>query len=61
MLMVGSLMRKKKQADTTQLSPHMIIEFLMKLMKHVDMGVKVTLFFISRKFVRKIESEKMER
>lgn len=44
MFTVGGLMRRKKQADTTQLSPHMIIEFFVNLMECVDMGVKVILF-----------------
>ena len=60
MFIVGGLMRRKKQADTTQLSVHMIIEFLMRLMERVDMGVKVTLFFMSRIIVRKIQFVKME-
>lgn len=54
-------MRRKKQADKTQLTVHMIIEFLMRLMERADMVVKVTLFFTSRIIVRKIQFEKMER
>jgi len=61
MLIVGGLMRRKKQADKTQLSVHMIIEFLMRLMERADMGVKVTLSFTSRIIVRKIQFQKMER
>lgn len=61
MLIMGGLIRNKKQADKTQLSVHMIIEFLMWLMERADMGVKVTLFFTSRIIVRKIQFEKMER
>lgn len=53
MFTVGGLMRRKKQADTTQLSPHMIIEFFREINGVCRYGCKGNTVLISRKFVRK--------